>query len=153
MYFAQNMTNLPPMLGTTPGGPTSAVGFNENATLPFVPGKTYRLRIINTSAISSFFFFIDGHNMTLIEADGVRSNDYPLGFEDMLMLISLYKTDIQASPIDGITITAAQRYSVLVTARNDTLHNWAIHANMVTSMFEVVPPSLSPSSLSLLFSC
>lgn len=26
-------------------------GFNENATLPFVPGKTYRLRLINMSAL------------------------------------------------------------------------------------------------------
>jgi len=47
------------------------VGFNENATLPFVPGRTYRLRIINTAAFAAFYFWIDGHEMRIIEADGV----------------------------------------------------------------------------------
>ncbi len=51
---------------------TSAVGFNENATLPFQPGKTYRLRIVNAGAFNSLIFWVDGHEMRLIEADGVR---------------------------------------------------------------------------------
>jgi iron transport multicopper oxidase len=71
MYFVHNATYLPPVPGTSPSGATSAVGFNENATLPFVPGRTYRLRIINTSALAAFFFWIDGHEMRIIEADGV----------------------------------------------------------------------------------
>ena len=66
------------MKGTTPNGVTSAVGFNENATLPFVPGKTYRLRVINTSAFSAFFFWIEGHQMTIIEADGVSASRHRL---------------------------------------------------------------------------
>jgi iron transport multicopper oxidase len=44
-----------------------------------------------------------------------------------------------------ISITAAQRYSILVTARNDTSQNWAIHANMDTDMFDDLPPNLNPS--------
>lgn len=71
IYFAQNGSYLGPVPGTSPSAVTSAVGFNENATLPFEPGKTYRLRIINTSALSAFFFWIDGHEMRLIEVDGV----------------------------------------------------------------------------------
>jgi iron transport multicopper oxidase len=122
IYFAQNASYLPPIPGTTPEGVTSAVGFNENATLPFVPGKTYRLRVINTSAFSAFYFWIDGHQMTIIEADG---------------------TDVQESPIDLLSITVAQRYSVLVTARNDTSSNWVIHANMDTVMFDRVPATLN----------
>ena len=74
IYFAQNASYLPPISGTTPDSVTSAVGFNENATLPFVPGKTYRLRVINTSAFSAFFFWIEGHQMTIIEADGVSTS-------------------------------------------------------------------------------
>ena len=65
------------MAGTAPTGPTRATGFNANATLPFVPGKTYRLRIVNTSAFSAFYFWIEGHGMTLIEVDGVRSVPSP----------------------------------------------------------------------------
>ncbi|KIM79223.1 Ferroxidase [Piloderma croceum F 1598] len=124
IYFAQHGSYLPPRPDTHPTGPTSAVGFNENATLPFVPGKTYRLRILNSGAFASFYFWIEGHNMTIIEADG---------------------TDVQESPIDVLSVAVAQRYSVLVTARNDTSYNWAIHANMMTSMFDVVPPKLNPN--------
>ena len=46
-------------------------GFNENATLPFQAGKTYRLRVVNTAAFSMFYFWIDGHQMRIIEVDGV----------------------------------------------------------------------------------
>ncbi len=71
IYFAQNGTYLGPISGTNPSSVTSHVGFNENATLPFEPGKTYRLRIVNTSAFAAFFFWIDGHDMRIIEVDGV----------------------------------------------------------------------------------
>jgi FtsP/CotA-like multicopper oxidase with cupredoxin domain len=57
----------------------------------------------------------------------------------------VWQTDVQESPIDLLGIAVAQRYSVLVTARNDTNSNWAIHANMDTNMFDKVPPKLQPS--------
>ncbi|KAF7334268.1 Fet3 protein [Mycena sanguinolenta] len=124
IYFAQNGSYLGPISGTgTSSG--SAVGFNENATLPFTPGKTYRLRVVNTSAFAMFFFWIDGHDMRVIEVDG---------------------TDIEETPIDLLTVTVAQRYSVLVTARNDTSSNWIVHANMDTDMFDTVPDTLNPNS-------
>ncbi|PBK70630.1 Fet3 protein [Armillaria solidipes] len=126
IYFAaQNGSYLGPISGTSPAPVTSAVGFNENATLPFEAGKTYRLRILNTGAFSMFYFWIDGHEMRIIEVDG---------------------TDIEESPADLLSITVAQRYSVLVTARNDTnVSNWAIHANMDVTMFDTVPDSLNPN--------
>ncbi|KAI6006986.1 Fet3 ferroxidase [Pisolithus albus] len=122
IYFAQNSTYLPPISGTSPSPVTSAVGFNENSTLPFVPGKTYRLRVINTSALSTFYFWIDGHSMRIIEADG---------------------TDVEEYPVDALDLAVAQRYSVLVDARNDTSSNWMIHANMDPSMFDQVPSTLN----------
>ena len=47
MYFAHGDTYLPPIASAAPNVSlsTSNVGFNENATLPFEPGKTYRLRV------------------------------------------------------------------------------------------------------------
>ncbi|KAG8856957.1 ferroxidase fet3 [Tulasnella sp. 330] len=95
IYFTQNGEYLP--------------GFNDNATLPFEAGKTYRLRVINMSALAMFWFWIDGHQLQIIEADGV---------------------DVEAAPIDIQSISVAQRYSFLVKARNDTNANWLIHANM-----------------------
>ncbi|KAF8121904.1 Fet3 protein [Boletus edulis] len=121
VYYSQNGAYLPPIPGSSP---TSAVGFNENSTLNFVPGKTYRLRIVNMSAFGAFAFWIDGHNMTIIEVDG---------------------TDTQQSPADMLYIAVAQRYSVLVQARNDTSSNWAVHANLDTSMFPAVNPNLQPN--------
>lgn len=79
MYFSQDASYLPPISGSSPDSVTSAVGFNENATLPFVPGKTYRLRIVNMSAFAAFAFWIDGHDMSIIEADGVSSSIRLLG--------------------------------------------------------------------------
>jgi iron transport multicopper oxidase len=55
---------------------------------------------------------------------------------------------VEEYPTDLVSITVAQRYSVLVTARNDTSENWVIHANMDTVMFDKVPPLLKPSGFS-----
>lgn len=52
---------------------------------------------------------------------------------------------MEEAPTDLLTLTVAQRYSVLVTARNDTSQNWVIHANMDTDMFDTVPPGLNPN--------
>ena len=57
------------------------------------------------------------------------------------------QTDVEESPIDVLSITVAQRYSVLVTARNDTSSNWVIHANMDSTMFDTVPDNLVYSKL------
>ncbi|KAG2146288.1 Fet3 protein [Suillus clintonianus] len=127
IYFSQNGSYLPPNTGSNLSPVTSMVGFNENATLPFEPGKTYRLRIINMGALAGFFFWIDGHEMRIIEADG---------------------TDTQEQLVDILSVSVAQRYSVLVTARNDTSSNWAIHANMDTTMFDKVPSGLNPNTTS-----
>ena len=87
IYFAQNASYLGPTAGTSTSG--STVGFNENATLPFEPGKTYRLRVINTSAFSGFYFWIDGHDMRIIEADGVSPKylDIPYLLELILFFV------------------------------------------------------------------
>lgn len=61
----------------------------------------------------------------------------------------LPQTDVEESPIDLISIAVAQRYSVLVTARNDTSTNWAIHANMDVDMFDTVPDALNPSKVNI----
>lgn len=103
------------------GEATYLPGFNENVTLTFEPGKTYRLRLINMAALSMFHFWVEGHDMEVIEADGV---------------------DMQRYPTPVLSLSAAQRYSVLVRARNDTANNWSIHANLDPSMYDAVPDSL-----------
>jgi iron transport multicopper oxidase len=123
MYFAQGGQYLP--------------GYNENATLPFVPGRTYRLRVINMSALAMFHFYIDGHDMRIIEADGVCC--FPSFLRQIIptaFFSCCLKTDTQEYPVDYLTLSVAQRYSVLVTARNDTSSNFLIHANQDPVMYD-----------------
>jgi hypothetical protein len=51
---------------------------NANVTFNFVPGKTYRVRLINMSALAMFIFSIDNHTMDIIEVEGVRSFAFAL---------------------------------------------------------------------------
>ena len=96
-------------------------GFTENSTIPFEAGRTYRLRLINMSALAMFRVWLDGHDMEVIEVDGVDTERYP---------------------IDLVTLSVAQRVSVLVRARNDTTSDFLLHANMDPDMFDVVPDAL-----------
>lgn len=88
------------------------------------PGKRYRYRIINTSAITRFDFQIQGHNMTIIEVDGV--NHVPLLTQ-------------------RLTIHAGQRYSVVVEA-NQTVDNYWIRAPMTARVVGTAPTNWATDS-------
>ncbi|KAI9467590.1 ferroxidase fet3 [Coemansia sp. RSA 1290] len=111
-----------------PGGaepvPDSALVNSKSdgkTTLKFTPGKTYRLRLINMSSLATFHFSIEGHQLRVIEADGV---------------------DTEEKAVSNVQLAAAQRVSVLVTALNSTDGNYRFHADMDTDMFDSVPDSL-----------
>ncbi|KAJ2139202.1 ferroxidase fet3 [Coemansia sp. RSA 353] len=82
---------------------------------------TYRLRLVNMSALSTFHFAIEGHSLKVIEVDGV---------------------DTEAYEVTNVQLSAAQRVSVLVTTLNTTLNNYVYHADMDTDMFDTVPDGL-----------
>ncbi|KDN52994.1 multicopper oxidase [Tilletiaria anomala UBC 951] len=77
-------------LGLPPGTPCDG---GQYANFTFEPNKRYRLRVINTGSIATINFSIDGHVMTLIEADG---------------------TEVQPQKITDVDVMVAQRYSVLI---------------------------------------
>lgn len=52
------------------------------------------------------------------------------------------QTDVEEFPVDYLTISVAQRYSVLVTAKNETTSNFAVHYQFDDTMFDVVPEGL-----------
>lgn len=102
--------------------PQSGFMFNSvNDSLTFEPGKTYRLRLINMSGFSMFYFSIDGHDLDVIEVDGVA---------------------VERHTVQSVYMTAAQRVSVLVTAKNATDINYWMHADMNVDMFDIVPDDL-----------
>ncbi|THH19518.1 hypothetical protein EW146_g1665 [Bondarzewia mesenterica] len=79
------------------------------AVVNVAPLARYRFRLVSISCFPSFVFSIDGHNMTVIEADG----EYTEPLE-----------------VDSINIFAGQRYSVVVTA-NQPIGNYWIRAQPI----------------------
>ena len=73
---------------------SSAGAVAELAVVNVTQGKRYRMRLVSISCDPNYNFTIDGHDMTIIEADG--ENTQPL-------------------TVDKIQIYAAQRYSIVVS--------------------------------------
>ncbi|KAG6809159.1 hypothetical protein H0H92_001364 [Tricholoma furcatifolium] len=84
------------------GGPASPL-----SVINVIPFTRYRFRIIGMACDPAFTFSIDGHDMTIIEADG--QNTIP-------------------HIVDSLDIYAGQRYSVVVVA-NQPIGNYWIRAN------------------------
>lgn len=96
----------------------------QNLTVSVQPGKTYLFRMINMGAFAGQYVWFQDHNMKIVEVDGV------------------YTEPADASMI---YLTAAQRYSVLVTTKNDTKSNFAFVGSMDEVMFDSVPDGLNPN--------
>ncbi|KAG1888708.1 laccase [Suillus subluteus] len=85
-------------LGRYAGGPES-----ELAVINVEQGKRYRLRLVQMSCDSNVQFSIDGHQLTVIEADGQLT--VPL-------------------VVDQLQIFVAQRYSVVLVANQPVDNYW-----------------------------
>jgi iron transport multicopper oxidase len=73
------------------------------------PGKTYLFRMVNMAAFAAQHVWFEGHTMRIVEVDGVYTDP---------------------KEADMIYMAAAQRYSVLITTRNDTSANFPIMGSM-----------------------
>ena len=122
---------MPDLLSTfiSPLNPTGAepvpdaalMNDTQNATISVQPGKTYMFRIVNMAAFAAQYLWIQDHQMQIVEVDGI------------------YTTPAIA---DMIYITAAQRYSVLVTMKNDTSANFPITGSMDQVSLRLLPKKL-----------
>ncbi|KAI9280823.1 Cupredoxin [Umbelopsis sp. AD052] len=92
------------------------------ANFTFVPGKRYRIRLINTGAFAEFDFSIDGHKLTVVEADGVA---------------------MKPVAIDRVPIQVAQRYSLIVEA-NQTVGNYWMRAIINQNCLAYTNDALNP---------
>lgn len=95
--------------GAEPVPDSALMNDTQNLQIKIQPGKTYMLRIVNMGAFAAQYFWIEGHKMRVIEVDGVYT---------------------KAAEADQLYITVAQRYSVLLTTKNDTSTNYAIVGSM-----------------------
>jgi len=97
--------------GAEPVPQAALMNDTQNLTVPIQPGKTYLFHMVNMGAFAGQYVWFEGHNMTIVEVDGVWTD-----------------------PVEAekIYISAAQRYSVLVTTKNDTSANYPIIGSMDT---------------------
>ncbi|KAJ3187554.1 ferroxidase fet3 [Irineochytrium annulatum] len=124
----QQFLSLYNPVGNEPVPDSGLINEASTSVFHFNPGMTYRLRLVSFGALVTYNFWIDGHDMQVIEVDGV---------------------DTVAMPVSSVALAPAQRYSVLVTARsqgNGTDMNYQMHAAMNTDMFDptVTPADINP---------
>jgi len=97
--------------GAEPVPKSALLNETQNLTISVQPGKTYLFRMINIGAFAGQYVWFEGHNITIVEVDGI------------------YTHPAEASMI---YLSAAQRCSFLLTARNSTSENFPIVASMDT---------------------
>ncbi|KAK0634673.1 multicopper like protein [Bombardia bombarda] len=108
--------------GAEPVPNSALLNETQNLKVSVEPGKTYLFRMVNMGAFAGQYIWFEGHNMTILEVDGV------------------YTHPAEASMI---YLSAAQRCSFLITTRNDTTENFPIVASMDTTLFDVLPDDLN----------
>ena len=97
--------------GAEPVPKSALLNETQNLKVNVRPGRTYLFRTVNIGAFAGQYLWFEGHNMTIVEVDGVYT---------------------QPAEASMIYLSAAQRYSFLLTTRNDTAANFPIMASMDT---------------------
>lgn len=100
---------------STPGIPADVCNATNPECSPYsmtvVPGKTYRLRIGSLTSLSALSFEIEGHNLTVVEADGHA---------------------VEPFVVQNLYIYSGETYSVLVKADKDPKRNYWISTKVVS---------------------
>ncbi|PNS17401.1 Iron transport multicopper oxidase [Sphaceloma murrayae] len=107
--------------GAEPVPNAALMNDTQNFTLSVEPGKTYLFHVANVGGFAGQYFWIEGHNLTIVEVDGVFT---------------------EPAEASMIYLTAAQRYSFLVTTKNSTDANFAMVGSMDTDLFDQLPEGL-----------
>jgi len=95
--------------GAEPVPNAALMNDTQNMTVSVQPGKTYMFRIINMGAFAGQYLWFENHTMRIVEVDGVYT---------------------EAADASMIYLTAGQRYSVLITMKNETSSNYAFVGSM-----------------------
>ncbi|KAI0388597.1 multicopper oxidase-domain-containing protein [Xylariaceae sp. FL0594] len=110
--------------GAEPIPDTGLLNDGQNVTVKVQPGKTYLLHVINPGNFVGTYFKIAGHNLTIVEVDGVYTEPYT---------------------VDTLYLSVAQRYGVLLKTHSSTSQNFLIQAAVDISMFDEVPDGYNPN--------
>lgn len=117
-WYHDQMTDLLPSFiskanptGAEPVPNAALLNETQNLTVSVQPGRTYLFRMVNMGAFAGQYVWFEGHNITIVEVDGIYT---------------------QPAEAELIYLSAAQRCSFLLTARNDTSANFPFMASMDT---------------------
>ncbi|TQN65365.1 Iron transport multicopper oxidase fetC [Colletotrichum shisoi] len=111
--------------GAEPVPDSALMNDTQNLRVNVRPGKTYLVRMVNVGAFASHHVWFEGHPLRVVEVDGVWTDE---------------------AAADMLYIAPAQRYSVLLTTRDDAeAGNFAIVGAMDEDLFDVVPDGLNPN--------
>ncbi|EXB39775.1 L-ascorbate oxidase [Morus notabilis] len=86
--------------------------------LTVIPGKTYRLRVASLTGLSALSFQVEGHNMTVVEADGHY---------------------VEPFVVKSLFIYSGETYSVLIKADQNPSRNYWIQTNVVSRKPKTTP--------------
>ncbi|VTO84015.1 unnamed protein product [Fusarium graminearum] len=127
-YHDQMQTLIPEFMrkgnptGAEPVPQAALMNETQDLQVDVQPGKTYLLRLANIGAFAGHFFWIEGHNLTIVEVDGAYT---------------------KPAPANMVYLSAGQRCSVLITTKENTLDNFPIVSSMDTDLFDVLPEDLN----------
>lgn len=114
---------IPPFMSK--GNPTGAepvpqaalMNDTQNLTISIQPEKTYLFRVVNMGAFAGQYLWIEGHNLTIVEVDGVYT---------------------KPTVAEMIYLSAAQRCSFMVTTKKGETENFPIMASMDTVSINLI---------------
>lgn len=97
--------------------------FNEsmNSSVAVKPNTTYLVHIMNIGAFASVFTWIEDHEFTIVEIDGIYT---------------------EPTTAEILYVTVAQRYTVLLKTKETTDKNYGIVGVFDSTMFDVIPDDL-----------
>ncbi|KAL0937780.1 iron transport multicopper oxidase fet3 [Colletotrichum truncatum] len=118
----KELINVENPTGAEPVPNSALMNDTQNLQVKVQPGKTYLIRMVNIGAFASQYIWFEGHEMRVVEVDGVWT---------------------EKAKAEMLYITPAQRYSVLLTTKKDASQNFAIVGSMDEELFDVIPDGLN----------
>jgi iron transport multicopper oxidase len=118
--------------GREPIPDSALINDSTNTKIKVLPNKTYLVHIVCIGNFPGHTWVFDGHNMTVVEVDGVYTDPYPANDK-------------------FLRIATGQRMSVLIHTKSDTSKNFAIFDTMDVNMMFIyehrdIPVGYNPNA-------
>ncbi|KAJ5451547.1 Multicopper oxidase type 2 [Penicillium cf. griseofulvum] len=118
--------------GAEPLPDSALINDSTNTKIKVLPNKTYLVHVICIGNWPGHFWVLDGHEMTVVEVDGVYTEPRPAGDK-------------------FLRVATGQRMSVLIKTKSDTSRNFAIWGTMDVNMMFIfanrtIPENYNPNA-------